>query len=163
EGSGPALAADRVLVAEAVFTRDDPRSGGVEAGRIVAAGSGAEAGEHFRLVDGRAIDVVVLLVADLQLGAEILGPVAEHLHGVVVGLARAGVPVGRQDDAPVLDVAAVRGRLAFLGALVGEGGAMIVGDVPVDLGQGALVLERHVTGAAAVLDADAFEGTGAVI
>ena len=160
EGSGPALAADRVLVAEAVFTRDDPRRGGRDAGRVVAAWSGAEAREHFRLVEGRAVDVVVLLIADLQLGAEILGPVAEHLDGVVVRLARAGVPVGRQDDAPVLDVAAVRGRLAFFGLLVGEGGAMIFGDVPVDLGQGALVHERHVAGAAAVLDADAFESIG---
>ena len=86
------LAVDRILMAEPVFTRDDPVDAGWNAGRAIRAvgcGSG-EARVHLGLVQGRAIGVVVLLVAELELGAERVGPVAEQLERIVVG--RAGRP-----------------------------------------------------------------------
>ena len=56
----------------------------------------------FRLVNGGAVGVDELLVAGLELGAEVLGPVAEQLERVVVGLAGDVVPVARQHHGVVL-------------------------------------------------------------
>src|SRR6185312_299297 len=162
QGAVEALAGDRVLMAEAILASDDPVDAAGNVARVVGAvgGHGSKAGVHLRLVLGGAISVVELLVAELELGAEVVGPVAEQLQRVVVGLAGDGVKVAGENDAAWLHVRAVRSGLGLLGTLVGEAGALAVADVPVQLGQGALVFLGQAAAAAAIgarIDADGLE------
>src|SRR5699024_4061438 len=65
-------------------------------------------------------------------------------HGVL-GVAVLGVPVTGQADGA--GAVALHDRLHFLGALVGQAGTVVVGDVPVQLDQVALVGEVHAAAA----------------
>ena len=129
----PALGVDFVVVAELVFAQVHRRA--VE--RI---------GVHLdgRLILGTARQLRELLEADLRLGGEIVGPVVEQVDHRVLGEAVGGVPVAAQADRRI--AVAVDLRIRLFRALVGEAGAVVVADVPVQLDQIAVV--RQVGGAA---------------
>ena len=122
------LRIDVVVVAEALLAQVHRRA---LAGR-------REVHVHRRLLPGRSGVLHELLEADLGFGGEAVAPVVEHVGDIVVGGDRLGIGVAGQPDA-VRTVAAHR-RQQLPGALEGEAGAVIVGDVPVDLAEVALVV-----------------------
>ena len=107
--------------------------------------AGAEVDEDLRLLRVDRAHLRELRIADLGLGGEVAGPVVEHLQHGVLGVAVLGVPVAGQADG--VGRVALHDRLGFLGALVGQARAMVVGDVPVQLHQVALVFQVDVAAA----------------
>ena len=101
---------------------------------------------HLRLLVGHVGVLHEVLVADLGLGGEVVRPVVVELQRDVVGLDRLGIGVAAQADR--VRRVAERCRMRLLGLVVGQADAVVVGDVPVDLGQVALVFQRHPAGAA---------------
>ena len=102
-------------------------------------------------VDGRLLKrcggvLHELLQADLGLGGEVVGPVVEHVRDVVAGADRLGIGVAGQADA--VGAVAGDGGQQLLGVLVGEAGAVVVADVPVDLAEITLVVVGQAGGAA---------------
>src|SRR3546814_19086077 len=77
---GVALGVDLVLVAVVVLAAED---------RAATSGSDLD----FRLVDRVAVDLVALLVAELDLSREVVGPVTEQLKRLVLGYVVVVVPM----------------------------------------------------------------------
>ncbi len=139
---GVEVVGQRIRVAELVRT-DEHRA------------AGRRADLHLRELGAlqRVLARVHFLARRLELGREPLVPVREQLQRGGLHQDRAVVPVRRRRNA-VLRGAVVRGDdLVALGALPGERRAVLVRDVPVELGEDLLVLLGQRVGAGTDVEA----------
>src|SRR6185312_1669456 len=137
------LGIDVVVMAELFLTEVDRRPRAIR----------RQVHVHRGLLERRGGVLHVFLKTDLRLGGEVVGPVVEHVGDVVVGGDRLGIGVAAQADTarPV----AADGGQQLPGVLVGEAGAVVVADVPVDLAEVALVVVGQPGGAAEIARGEA--------